>query len=83
MDLEERNGLKNDLIQEVIYNLIYVYGPRRIWDIAAYFGVQTGRKASKIIRENLKILTDENWDPDPLIKVEDSRYVINDSWNDD
>ena len=82
-DVEERNRLRNELMQEIIYNLIYVDGPRKWSRITTYFGTRTGRNASKAIRENLKILTDEKWDPDPLIKVKGGRYVINDSWGPD
>jgi hypothetical protein len=80
-DVEERNRLRNDLMQEIICNLIYVDGPRAWSHIATYFGTNTGGDASKTIRRNMKILTDKDWGLDPLVKVEDGRYVINDSWS--
>jgi len=80
-DAEERNRLRNELMQEIIYNLIYVDGSRKWSRIATYFGTNTGSDASKTIRRNLRILTDENWGPNPLVKVIAGRYVINDSWS--
>jgi len=82
-DVEERNRLRNELMQEIIYNLIYVNESQRLTDVTTYFGTRTGRDASKTIRRNLKILTDEDWGPDPLIKVKGGRYVVNDSWGPD
>jgi len=82
-DAKERCRLKNELMQEIICNLIYVYGPQRWSDITTYFGTTSGRKASKSLRDNMKTLTDENWGTDQLIKVRYGRYVINDSWGPD
>jgi hypothetical protein len=80
---EKRKKLQDKLIQEIIYNLIIVYGPQSLSNITMYFGSATGGNVSKRIRENLKILTYQNWGPDPLIKIENGRYVLNDTIRDD
>lgn len=82
-DVEERNRLRNELMKGIICNLIYVDESQRWSDIATYFGTDTGSDASKAIRKNLKVLTDENWGLDPLVKVVVDRYVINDSLGSD
>jgi hypothetical protein len=81
-DPEKRIRLRNEYIQEVIYSLVLkANGPLGFLDITRHFGTMGGGRGAKKVRENLNILTDENWGPGPLIKVVDGKYVLNDEIN--